>query len=151
MSEFEYKVVTAPRKVRKVKGVRGTDARYAVNMTDLMNEQAADGWEYQRAESLPVDEKTGLMGKTQERYVNVLVFRRSKPAEKPADVTEPVAAQPATAPVADTGEPAPEPHAAIEPPLETGEPAADPKMLDTPAIDDAPAAEVPPLGAATRD
>ncbi len=143
MSAFEYKVVTAPRKARKVKGVRGTDERYAVNLTELMNRQAADGWEYQRAESLPVDEKTGIMGKTQERYINVLVFRRAVTMVEETAVAEPV--------VAAVAEPVAEPAVAVEPPVETIEPAADPAMLATPALNDTPEGEAPPLGAATRD
>ncbi len=142
MSAFEYKVVTAPRKARKVKGVRGTDERYAVNLTELMNRQAADGWEYQRAESLPVDEKTGIMGKTQERYINVLVFRRAVAVTEGSPVAETV--EPVAEPVA-------EPAVAVEPPVETVEPAADPAMLTTPAVNDTPEGEAPPLGAATRD
>lgn len=76
MSNYEYKIIPAPRKAQKVKGIRGNSGRFAHNLTEMINEQASDGWEYFRAESLPVDEKTGLFGKTQEVYVSILVFRR---------------------------------------------------------------------------
>ena len=77
MSNYEYKVVPAPRKAQRVKGIRGNDGRFAFNLTEMMNEQAEDGWEYYRAESLPIDEKSGLMGKTSEKYLALLVFRRA--------------------------------------------------------------------------
>lgn len=76
MSTFEYKTICAPRKALKIKGVKGTDNRYAQTLTDVINAQSADGWEYFRAESLPVDEKTGMMGKTEEKYLSLLIFRR---------------------------------------------------------------------------
>ena len=76
MSTFEYKTICAPRKALKVKGVKGADNRYAQTLTDVINAQSADGWEYFRAESLPVDEKSGMMGKTAEKYLSLLIFRR---------------------------------------------------------------------------
>ena len=76
MSTFEYKTICAPRKALKFKGVKGTEDRYAHTLTDVINAQAADGWEYLRSDSLPVDEKTGLIGETAERYLSLLVFRR---------------------------------------------------------------------------
>ncbi len=128
MPTFEYKIVPAPRKIKKIKGVRGNEDRYARNLSDLMNELAADGWEYQRAESLPVDEKTGMMGKTQEIFHNVLVFRRET---IPATETAP------------TSEPAP----VYEAPNE----AADPAMLETLVVEDSVEIDVPELGPAVRD
>jgi len=142
MSEMEYRVVTAPRKVQKVKGVRGTGERYAVNLTDLMNAEAAAGWQYLRAESLPVDEKYGMMGKTQERFVNLLVFQRVKPDfNKSADAAE------ASTPDINSATSG----VVVEPPLVSDEPAADYRMLNTPGIDDEPEGEIPSLGAASRD
>jgi hypothetical protein len=48
----------------------------AVNEIVTMNELAQDGWEYQRAESLPDEEKKGLMGGKEIVTRNILVFRR---------------------------------------------------------------------------
>lgn len=127
MPVFEYKVVPAPRKIRKVKGLRGSEDRYARNLSDLMNEQAADGWEYQRAESLPVDEKSGMMGKLSEHFHNVLVFRREKIA---------------------MAEPALEPEPAV---YSKPNEAAAPTMLKTLVAEDEIDIEVPELGPATRD
>jgi len=91
MTNFEYKTICAPRKPLKFKGVKGQDERYARTLTEAINAQSADGWEYFRAESLPVDEKTGMMGKTAEKYLSLLIFRREnietyeEPAFSPAD------------------------------------------------------------------
>jgi hypothetical protein len=61
MPFYEYKVVPAPERAPKVKGLKGA-AKFASRAGGLMNEYAQDGWEYQRAESLPDEEKKGLMG-----------------------------------------------------------------------------------------
>lgn len=75
-SMFEYKVVASPRRTKKIRGVKGTKNLFAEVLTEKMNEMARDGWEYLRAESLPVDEKTSLLKGRVETYQNVLVFRR---------------------------------------------------------------------------
>ena len=75
MRKFEYKAVPAPTTGTKAKGVKTTDERFALSMTDALNDMAAEGWEYVRAEMLPCDERKGLTG-TQKTYQNVLIFRR---------------------------------------------------------------------------
>lgn len=75
MPRYEYKVVPAPSKGTKAKGVRGAEARFSNALQELMNGLAGDGWEYQRAETLPSVERAGLTGSTTE-WRNVLVFRR---------------------------------------------------------------------------
>lgn len=76
MSAWEYKVVPAPTKGLKARGIKGPEHRFAYALETLMNDMAADGWEFQRAETLPSIERTGLTGSTTE-WRNVLVFRRS--------------------------------------------------------------------------
>lgn len=76
MSTFEYKSICAPRRALKIKGVKDADERYAQTLTGAINEQSANGWDYFRAETLPVDEKSGMMGKTTEKYLSLLIFRR---------------------------------------------------------------------------
>ena len=77
MQTFEYKVVPAPNRPKRVKGVKGTAGRFAAVLTETMNEQAADGWEYLRSDSMPVEEKPGLLKSRVETYQTVLVFRRA--------------------------------------------------------------------------
>ena len=88
MEYFEYKVIPAPRRGVRVKGAKGTAGRFAGAMEVSLNELAADGWEYVRAESLPVDERHGITRRKTETYQNILIFRRLTDApESASDVT----------------------------------------------------------------
>lgn len=75
MPRYEYKVVPAPAKGRKAKGVKTPEARFALSVETVLNEMGADGWEYLRADLLPSDERSGLTGSTT-HWRNLLVFRR---------------------------------------------------------------------------
>jgi len=86
MIRYEYKVVPAPAKGIKGKGVRGAEARFSFALQELMNGMAGYGWEYQRSETLPSIERAGLTGTTTE-WRNVLVFRR--PRTDDADAFQP--------------------------------------------------------------
>lgn len=77
MTQFEYKVVPAPAKGRKARGVKGPEGRFANALEMLMNEMAAEGWEFLRAETLPSEERSGLTASTT-IYRSVLVFRRAR-------------------------------------------------------------------------
>ena len=89
MQRFEYKVIPAPKRGEKARGVRTTEERFALALTHLMNDLGAEGWEYIRADALPCDERVGLTG-TKTTFQNVLVFRRviadadDTPASRPA-------------------------------------------------------------------
>ncbi len=89
MHAYEYKVVPAPSKGTKAKGVRTAEARFSNSIEITLNQLAAEGWEYQRSELLPSDERVGLTGSTT-NWRNVLIFRRALTAPEP--VAEPVAA-----------------------------------------------------------
>lgn len=82
MSKFEYKAVPAPTRGTKAKGAKSTEDRFALSVTEALNDMAADGWEYLRAETLPCEERKGLTG-TQTTYQNMLIFRRFKQAAQP--------------------------------------------------------------------
>ncbi len=92
---IEYKVVPAPEKARKHRGLKGA-ALFAHSIETLMNELAADGWQYVRADTLPQEERAGLTSKTT-TYRNLLVFQREiapeaaepRPAPAPETTTEP--------------------------------------------------------------
>lgn len=75
MQQFEYKVVPAPDKGTKVKGLKTPAERYARALSDLMNQLSQDGWEYWRADTLPSEERKGLTGSVTV-FHNLLVFRR---------------------------------------------------------------------------
>jgi hypothetical protein len=75
MQRFEFKVIPAPKRGEKARGVKTTEDRFALALTNMMNELGADGWDYVRADSLPCEERTGFTG-TKTTFQNVLVFRR---------------------------------------------------------------------------
>lgn len=132
MSAYEYKVVPAPAKGLKAKGLRQTQDRFANALETVMNDLGADGWEYLRADTLPCEEREGLMGKTT-AFQHMLIFRRTlaeptalpevEPAkeppllEKPAPVVEETPQVVADAPVVAAPAvpaPAPRPNLAAE-------------------------------------
>lgn len=72
---YEYKVIPAPVKGRKARGVRKPEDKFALAVQESMNEMAQLGWEFLRSETMPNTERTGLTRRTTiER--TVLVFRR---------------------------------------------------------------------------
>lgn len=76
MTRYTYKVIPAPAKGRKASGVKGAEARFAHGLEEAINELAAQGWEYLRADILPSEERQGLTS-TATVYRSVLVFRRA--------------------------------------------------------------------------
>lgn len=76
MQCFEYKVVPAPKRGEKARGIKTTEERFALALTQMMNTLGADGWDYVRADTLPCDERSGLTG-TKTTFQNMLVFRRT--------------------------------------------------------------------------
>lgn len=75
MTTYHYKVIPAPTRGLRGKGVKGAEGKFAHALEQVMNEMGTAGWEYQRAETLPCEERSGLTSKTT-TFRNVLVFRR---------------------------------------------------------------------------
>ncbi|MFV0335169.1 MAG: DUF4177 domain-containing protein [Tropicimonas sp.] len=99
MPTYEYKVVPAPERGMKVKGMKTPQDRFAMALQTVMNDLGAQGWEYVRAETLPSEERSGLTGTTT-AYQNMLVFRREAGQDHATRPAEPAAApMPAAAPV----------------------------------------------------
>lgn len=123
MQRYEYRVLPAPTRGVKAKGVRSPEDRFAHALMILMNDMGREGWEYLRADTLPCEERVGLTGRST-KFRNMLVFRR------------PIAATPATseAPAA-TVEARPAP---LVPPT-----IADPEAGVAPPAANAPAAPLP--------
>ncbi|MDA5094439.1 DUF4177 domain-containing protein [Aliiroseovarius sp. KMU-50] len=82
---YEYRVIPAPTKGQKAKGVKSAEDRFAYAMSEILNQMAADGWDYQRAETLPSEERKGLTGKTT-TFRNLLVFRREREWDEVEDM-----------------------------------------------------------------
>lgn len=91
MPSYEYKIVPAPEKARKIRGLKGA-ALFAHALEEVMNELGADGWRYLRADTLPQEERAGLTSKTT-TYRNLLIFQReiADTVEEPAAEPKPVA------------------------------------------------------------
>ncbi len=142
---YEYKVIPAPTKGARAKGAKGAEARFSHALTVLMNDMAGDGWEFQRAESLPSLERVGLT-KTEKQHHNLLVFRRPHPEHVQNTVPQ-VAAAPEA--VSDDA-PSPAPRFSVS---TTPEPSNAPKLTAT--RDGADDAELPGIlkdrGAHLRD
>ena len=134
MQAYEYKVVPAPAKGTKAKGVRSPEGRFSNSIELLLNEMAAGGWEFQRAELLPSTERSGLTGSTT-NWRNVMVFRRSVAAEAPAmdeaDQLAAAAAQPAPAEEGPTLAPVHEPEL-VRMTATAGDPEASPEATPVP-------------------
>lgn len=75
MQTYEYRVVPAPKRAEKVKGIRATQDRFAHALTLMMNDLGREGWDYLRADTLPCEERVGLTGRTTV-FQHMLVFRR---------------------------------------------------------------------------
>ncbi|GAA6207240.1 hypothetical protein NBRC116601_05330 [Cognatishimia sp. WU-CL00825] len=75
MTNFEYKVVPAPAKGQKARGIRKPEDKFANSIQEVMNKMAQDGWEFLRSETLPSEERSGLTSTTT-HYRSILVFRR---------------------------------------------------------------------------
>lgn len=98
MQRYEFKVVPAPRRGEKARGIKTTEERFAYTLTQVLNEMGREGWDYVRADVLPCDERVGLTG-SKTSFQNMLVFRRAidASAAEPAFrvlATEPVATEP---------------------------------------------------------
>eukprot|EP00163_Fabomonas_tropica_P031088 TRINITY_DN7274_c0_g1_i1.p1 TRINITY_DN7274_c0_g1~~TRINITY_DN7274_c0_g1_i1.p1 ORF type:complete len:137 (-),score=19.45 TRINITY_DN7274_c0_g1_i1:264-674(-) len=103
MPLYEYLTVPAPRKGEKIRGIKTSEGRIAQAMQSVLNEKGAEGWEYIRADLLPMEERSGLTSKAV-TYHTVLVFRRERDANA---VTEQAAVQPRKSPIADRNTPPP--------------------------------------------
>lgn len=96
MVRYEYKVIPAPTKGRKAPGVKRPEARFALGLEATMNEAAAQGWNYLRADILPSEERQGLTS-SHTVYRSVLVFRRALAEAKTTDALVEAAAMAAVA------------------------------------------------------
>lgn len=100
---FEYKCVGAPERPKRQRGVRGRSDRVALAMQEIIAAEAVDGWEYQRTDLVPVEEKYGLFSRAHEVHRAVLVFRRELDPEPrfvpPGRLRAAAAREPGAAPV----------------------------------------------------
>lgn len=73
---FEYKLLPVPTPAKKAKGRKTMPERMGHAISELLNEQAQNNWEFSRQESFSTEEKSGLMGKEKHVECRYMVFRR---------------------------------------------------------------------------
>jgi len=78
MTYYDYKAVPAPRRMKKVKGVKSAEELFALTLTEAINEHARQGWEYVRSESLTVEAPGGWFRRGSSDTQTVLVFRQER-------------------------------------------------------------------------
>jgi hypothetical protein len=76
MSSLEYKCVPVPRRPKKARGQKTPADVMAGAMEAIINAEAAQGWEYQRTDLVPMEVRHGLFGAVQESHQAVMIFRR---------------------------------------------------------------------------
>lgn len=79
---YEYKVTPAPRRPKRMKGMKSAEA-FAATLAEAINVAAREGWEYVRAESLPAIEGGGWFRRGSETVETVLIFRRARTSAEP--------------------------------------------------------------------
>lgn len=104
--DYEYKCVGAPEKPKRKRGAKTRSDRVAHAMQALIADEAVEGWEYLRTDLVPVEERSGLFGRTHEVHRAVLVFRRDRQPSRARSLPVREATEPARAPAVDDAAPA---------------------------------------------
>lgn len=117
MSSHEYRVIPAPRRGLKAKGVRSPEDRFARAIEAEMNRMAAEGWEFVRSDTLPCEQKAGWFSRPVTVFQTLLVFSRPlaeagvqaprAAMPPPVALTPPVSVAPPPAPAASRFTPLP--------------------------------------------
>ncbi len=154
---FEYKLLPVPAPSKKAKGRKTVPDRMAHALSELMNQQAKENWEFSGQESFPIEEKSGLMGKEKHVECRYLIFRREvalaampldqkleKLAERKAETMVQAPAAPAPAPFP---EPMPSPQVMAESEAGNGD---EPTRVFSPFDDPAESPNAPSLGPAEK-
>jgi len=101
MANYEYKTVALPRSVAKRRRRRQTEADLvAEQLGKTLNDEAIDGWEYVRAETLTTPGQRGLVKQAVPAAYVVLIFKRSRESvwQRHAEAANPQDAMPAREP-----------------------------------------------------
>lgn len=79
---YEYKVVPAPQRAAKAKGLKTTAERFAHTLAERINAEAAGGWQFVRTEALPCEERSRL-GASRASTQVVMIFARALGVARP--------------------------------------------------------------------
>ena len=72
---YEYKVVPAPQRARRIKGLKNTADRFAHALAERINAEATGGWQFLRTETMPCEERSAF-GRAKTSMQTVMVFQR---------------------------------------------------------------------------
>lgn len=113
----EYKVVPAPDRPARLRGVKSQADRFALGLAEVLNLHAEDGWELLRTETFTIVEAQGWFGKSVTVTRTMLILARPRidaaaasaprAAEPPEAMRRPLAAAapgPALAPTQSDGQ-----------------------------------------------
>ncbi len=156
---YEYKLLPVPDLAKKAKGRKTVAERFSFALSDVLNEQAKEGWEFSGQESFSLEEKGGMLGKDKKVKLRTLIFRREvrldempldqkleKLRERKAETM--VQAPPTPAPVPEPfPEPMPSPQAMGDSVVTNG---AEPTRIFSPFDTEPEEPDVPPLGPAEK-
>lgn len=78
MTYYDYKVVPAPKRVKKIKGISAAPDLFALTLTEAINEVARQGWEYYCSESITVQAPGGWFKRGAIEEQVVLIFRKPR-------------------------------------------------------------------------
>jgi hypothetical protein len=92
--DFEYRVVPAPKRLKRVRGASNEEL-CAQTITEAINAEARQGWEYVGSETFAAEATRGLFRRTVLVEETVLVFRRSRVGPRIAGMPHEVAPEPA--------------------------------------------------------
>ncbi|MCB1362306.1 MAG: DUF4177 domain-containing protein [Rhodobacter sp.] len=79
---YEYKVVPAPLRAAKAKGLKTVAERFAHALAERINAEAAGGWQFVRTETLPCEERKRFGGARTSTQV-VMIFARELGQPRP--------------------------------------------------------------------
>jgi len=88
MQHYDYKVVPAPRRLKKIRGISSSAELCAMTLAETLNAVAREGWEYLRAEQVAAAPVGGWFRRGAEVVETVLVFRRPREAPGPRIAVE---------------------------------------------------------------
>ncbi len=74
---FEYRLLPTPTASKKAKGLKTVPERFSHALTETLNTEAKNGWEFVGQETFSVEEKPGMMKKAIATELTYLVFKRN--------------------------------------------------------------------------
>ena len=78
MAYYDYKVIPAPRRAKRMKGVHAPEELFAHTLSEAISELSRQGWEYLGSETMTAEAPRGWFRRGLAEPLTVLVFRRQR-------------------------------------------------------------------------